>query len=528
MQAECLPFAQLPGTSRLFLDYVSGKVGAPFYPSTAGYLPSQARKDFPDERRKRVAEILAVQNRELGASAKTSANIARLAAGASAVVTGQQVTLFGGPAFAIYKALTAISIAEELSKRGVESVPIFWLATQDHDFAEVQSTLLRSPAGELRSFSLAATAPADTPVGKIKLGPQIEALARDAAEFLGGEFATILRECYRPEETLGSAMGRLFATIFGDHGLIVVDPLHPELARLAAPVYQEVVKKRDELDRRLLERGKELEAAGYHQQVKVTPSSTLLFVEINGARTPLRRANGNFAAGEKRYTETQLIQYISNSPETISGNALLRPVVQDYLLPTVAYIGGPAEVAYFAQAAVVYEKLLGRVTPIVPRFSATILDARDQRLLAEYGLSLRDVIEHDAKLGEALAARKLGTDVEQEFTSAQRKVEDSLCDLEKQLRQLDATLADAAKHSRSKIEYQLSRLRSRAACALLRRSEELKRHAESLRKSLFPHGELQERQVAGISYLARFGEDLLRRLESAARSDCKGHHVIRL
>lgn len=528
MEAECLPFSQLPGTSRLFLDYVSGKVGSPFYPAPAGQLPSQGRKDFPEDRRKKVAEVLAVQNRALGASAKTLANIEKLRACASAVVTGQQVTLFGGPAFAIYKALTAINVAQELSKRGVESVPIFWLATQDHDFAEVQSTLLRSPAGELQEFSIAANAPADTPVAKIKLGAQIEALAGEAAEFLGGEFSELLIECYQPEETLGSAMGRLFAKIFAEHGLIVVDPLHPELQKLAAPVYQEVVKMRDELDRRLLERGKELEAAGYHQQVKVTPSSTLLFVEIDGARTPVRRSNGNFAAAERRYTEAQLIEHINKLPEAISGNALLRPIIQDYLLPTIAYIGGPAEVAYFAQAGVVYEKLLGRVTPIIPRLSATLLDARDQRLLAEYGLSLRDVIEHDAKLGEVLAAQKLGGNVEQAFHNAERSVQKEIGGLEKQLQQLDATLADATKRSRSKIEYQLSRLRSKAAHALLRRSGELSGHAESLRKSLFPRGELQERHIAGVSYLARFGEDLVRRLEAAARSDCKGHHVIKL
>src|ERR1051326_195432 len=528
MEAECLPFSQLPGTSRLFLDYVRGKVSAPFYPAI-DQLPSQPRKDFPDDRRKKIGEILATQSRQFGASAKTLANIEKLRADASAVVTGQQVTLFGGPAFAIYKALTAITVAEQLSKRGIESVPIFWLATQDHDFAEVQGALLRSPAGEYRSFSLqTTTAPADSPVGKIKLGTQIGALAHEAAEFVGGEQAALLRDCYQAEETLGSAMGRLFAKIFANRGLIVMDPLHPELQRLAAPLYQEVVKKRDELDRSLLERGKELEAAGYHQQVKVTPSSTLLFLELDGTRTPLRRVNGNFAAGEKRYSEPQLIEHINKSPETISGNALLRPVVQDYLLPTVAYVCGPAEVAYFAQASVIYEKLLKQVTPIIPRLSATMLDARDQRLLAEYGLRVRDVMEQGAKLGEFLAARKLNSDVEKAFATAGSVFEEQIGSLEKQLKQFDPTLADAAKHSRSKIEYQLSRLRGRAANALLRRNQELRRHAESLHKSLFPNRELQERQIAGISYLARFGEDLLTRLESAARSGCNGHHVVRM
>src|SRR5208283_1398336 len=146
----------------------------------------------------------------------------------------------------------------------------------------------------------------------------------------------------------------------------------------------------------LLARGKALEAAGYHQQVKVTAATTLLFEVTNGARTVVRRkANGatgaEFQVGHEKLSERQLLERIEEAPENFNPNVLLRPVVQDYLLPTLAYTGGAAEVAYFAQVAVVYEKLLGRVTPVVARFSATVVDAKVQRLLERYGLRLPDL-----------------------------------------------------------------------------------------------------------------------------------------
>src|SRR5262249_44518192 len=152
----------------------------------------------------------------------------------------------------------------------------------------------------------------------------------------------------------------------------------PELHRIAEPIYRAAIERAEELDDTLLARGKELESAGYHQQVKVTPSSSLLFALRDGARIPIhRRANGKenrFTIGNEELSQHELQAQISSAPQNFSPNVLLRPVVQDYLLPTLTYTGGSAEVAYFAQGAVVYERLLGRVTPIVPRFSATIVE----------------------------------------------------------------------------------------------------------------------------------------------------------
>ena len=197
-----------------------------------------------------------------------------------------------------------------------------------------------------------------------------------------------MRETYRPGETLGTAFARLYARLFADWGVIVLDASDGELHRIAAPIYQAAIERSDELAAALLKRGEALEAAGYYQQVKVTPSSVLVFTLQNGARTAIhnRERSDEFVIGSgegdaEKTSKAELLRRVACAPEQFSPNVLLRPIVQDYLLPTLAYTGGAAEAAYFAQAGAVYEALLGRVTPIVPRFSATIVEPKIQRLI---------------------------------------------------------------------------------------------------------------------------------------------------
>jgi uncharacterized protein YllA (UPF0747 family) len=226
--------------------------------------------------------------------------------------------------------------------------------------------------------------------------------------------------------------------------------------------------------------------------------------------------------------EADLLAAIDSTPEHFSANVLLRPVMQDYLLPTLAYIGGAAEVAYFAQAAVVYESLLGKVTPVLPRFSATLVEPKPQSLLEKYHLQLTDLFHGPEPLLEKVAARSLPTDVQAAFEKAQTTVEKSLEDLKLKLGELDITLQEAAERSTSKMRYQLYKLRSRAARAELRRTATLARHAALLSNALFPHKTLQEREIAGTYFLARYGLSLLHQLYDSIHPDCLDHQIITL
>jgi len=531
MEAECLSFSQIPHTSRLFLDYLEQfERVAKFYllsPREVERLSElKSLLAYPGDRRAAVANILERQNRGFGAHPEVLKNTQRLREGAGAIVSGQQVALFGGPAYSLYKALTAIKVAKDLERRGTPAVPIFWLATQDHDFAEVSNVSLRS-AGKLQTFGIQNTGSEGAPVGSVILDARAAAVAQEAAKFLGSTpIAQEVARCYAAGETLGSAFAKLFSAIFGHLGLILFDPLDQEAARLTAPVYEKVLELTPEVNRDLLARDRDLENVGYHSQVKITNSHTLVFAMADGVRTPIRRANGDFAIGQRKLKLAELQQEITRHPERFSGNALLRPVVQDFLLPTLAYIGGPAEVAYFAQAAVVYEKVLGRLTPILPRLSATLLDARDQRLLKRYKILLQDVLRAGRGLREFLASRSLPPELDNKFHQVSEGMNTSLETLAESLRKLDPTLAESSRHAFSKMHYQLERLRGRAARAQVKRDYELAQQAEALAQSLYPGQELQERKIGGVSFIAQFGPDLIERLYDAVQPACIGHQSL--
>lgn len=537
MKAQCLPFHQVPHTTRLFSDflYEYPKVEK-FYPSSPYILQNLASRSFPEydsTRRAQVASILEHQNRRWNASAKALENISRLRAGASAVVTGQQVGLFGGPVFAVYKALTAIKLAEAATAQGVNAVPIFWLATEDHDLAEINHVSIPGPDFSLQKLRTEAAGKPDSAVGRITFADEISTVIDRTSEILGEtEIVATLRQSYVPGVNFGEAFARLFARIFADFGLILLEPSDPELHRIAEPILHSSIEQAAELDEALLARGKELERAGYHQQVKVTESSTLLFGMENGSRTVIHRKTnngaGDFQLGSRRLKKAELLREISDAPEAFSANALLRPVMQDYLLPTIAYVGGSAEVAYFAQSAVIYQALLGGVTPIVPRFSATIIEPKPAHVLQRYGLTFQDAMQSPEALREHLAVRALPQDVHSAFDKAEKTLQASVENVKKSLARVDPTLVEAATRAGSKMDYQINRLRARAARAELRRIEVLGRHAALLSNALYPDKTLQEREVGGIYFLSRYGNDFLQQIYREIRPDCLDHQLIEI
>lgn len=542
MKSHCLPFSQIPHTTRLFTDFLAYSPNVqPFYPRSpyfAEWMKEEAaRISYDDARRAQVTAILKQQNQSWGASARTLSNLERLRKGAAAVVTGQQVGLFGGPMFAIYKALTAVKLADEASAAGVEAVPVFWLATYDHDLAEVNHVSLPAADGALRVLTTSSHDVPGAPVSAVRFAEEIIPVAEQAVQLLGeSEAAAFLKECYRPGETLGSAFARLYTRIFADWGVIVLDASDPELARVSVPIYRAAVARAAELSSALLKQGAALEAAGYHQQVKVTESSVLLFTTRDGARVPMQRRenadSGEFvidgeAAGEK-LSRVELISQIEAHPEQFSPNVLLRPVGQDYLLPTLAYTGGAAEAAYFAQAAAVYKSLSGRVTPVVPRFSATVVEPKVQRLLEKHGLTVTDVFAGPEELRREIASRSLPADLQAAFDTARQSFDANFGAVKDKLEKLDRTLVDAAETSRSKMQHQLEKLYAQAARAEALKGELVTRHAAHLSQSLYPEKGLQERAIGGIYFLARYGKEFLHELYGAIHTDCHDHQILEL
>jgi bacillithiol biosynthesis cysteine-adding enzyme BshC len=284
----------------------------------------------------------------------------------------------------------------------------------------------------------------------------------------------------------------------------------------------------DALTQALISRSKELESQGYHAQVRVTNSSTLLFFLKDGARVPVHRKNGSFSVDGEQWTASEFSSRVSANPELFSGNVLLRPVLQDFLLPTAAYVAGPAETAYFAQAQVVYEQLLGRTTAIWPRFSATLIEPRLASWMRKYGLRFRDLLRPKEEFRAALARRTIPSELKEDFDRSREQLERLLAPLLRSVKKLDPTIAAAGEVSARKMRYQLEHLESRAARAHLRREQVLELHAKMLSSSLFPERELQERRIGSVYFLEKFGTELVDRLLEEYKPECRDHQVISL
>ena len=550
-----IPFRRLPHQPKLFLRFLDDFPSvSKFYahpPAMEAVKEAAASLDFPAERGKQVAAVLRDLNRILGAGEATARNLERLENGAVAVVSGQQVGLFGGPAYAFYKALSAIRIAAELSEAGVPAVPVFWMATEDHDLDEVRHVSWFH-GGNLTRFALPVAGTPGRPVGRVQLGPAVEELAKKAAELLTGpgseSIAKILKESYGPEETYGSAFGKLFARVFVEHGLILLDPLDARLHRIAGPVYRKALADRDALSEALLERGKALEAAGFDPQVKVTAGSTLLFQMKNGVRQPMGfspAANGNvphsgsadagsgaggaFYSGDASWTREAALRLAEEAPENLSPNALLRPVVQDYLLPTVAFSAGSAEISYLAQSEVVYRHVLGRMPVLLPRADFTVLDAKADKLLQKYHLCIENVWAGPQELRKQMEAVSLPKQLAQDFDQKKALIETTLTELGADIQKLDGTLAGAVTTTREKMTFQLDKLREKTGRALDERAGLIAEHVEFLENLLYPGKVLQSRELSFLPFLAQWGAEGLKELRDLAGSaNLKEHRIARI
>jgi bacillithiol synthase len=527
MQSHCLPLADIPRTTKFFATFVDDfeRVSSYFaHPPTAAGIAAAAREIPVDlGLRQTIVEILGEQNRLLAPGRReidsaTSRNLERLARGAVAIVTGQQVGLFSGPAYTFYKALSAVRCAEDATRLGIEAVPIFWLATEDHDLGEVNHSSWSTRNGLTRYESAAPSENSGRRVGEIVLGNAIEAVVGAAAEMLEGPFAAeisrALQESYTARDTYGSAFGKLMARLLAGRGIIFLDQLDVRLHRLFVPSFRWVAQRADRLRDGLLSRSSELEVAGFHPQVKVTPETTLLFWSAAGRREPVRSRNGSFVVGDQEVSTQQLVDAIERQPENFSPSALLRPVVQDTILPTAAYIGGPAEIAYLAQAQVLYQELLSRMPAMLPRSSFTIVEPAVGRFLAQYDLDLRDLLAGRQHLRSKMEQKSLPVAMASRFDAGEEELRRLMKGLEEPLAKLDATLVESLHGAQAKMLHQFTQLKGKVARAENFRSGVLDRHERILIDSLAPDGELQERTLCLLPFCAAHGPALLDELTS--------------
>jgi bacillithiol synthase len=510
MECSCIRQTDLPGASRLFADLVYHPDRTRrFYSFANSYRETVAQIDFPDDRRAALVQALT----ELNGPGEQLNKLAQ--SGTVAVVTGQQVGLFSGPAYTIYKALTAVKLARDLSADGIPAVPIFWLATEDHDFAEINHAWVFDSNYKPSRVEVPAAGESNRPVGEIVPGsvPIDDLRAGMAGLPFADDVIELVKASYPPGESFGRSFGKLLKTLLGSYGVIQIDPMSPAIRKLAAPMIERALDRAPELNRKLRERNKELEAAGYHAQVHVDEKTSLFFLLENGKRTALK--------GQQYSTDE-----LKSRAAQISPNALLRPVIQDFMLPTVAYIGGPAELSYLAQSNVLYQELLGRQPMALHRSGFTLLDAHSRKLMGRYHLEVTDFFHGEEAVREKIAKTLVAPGLTALMAETKAATARSLSRLKTELTGFDVTLAKAIGTSARKIEYQFAKTERKIARQMLVRDERVSRDALSLNGLIYPHRHLQERFYSILPFLARHGFGVIDEIYRNVHLDCPDHQLL--
>ncbi len=468
------------------------------------------------------------QNRSWGCDEATLQNIRSLGKpGSVCAVTGQQLGLFVSPLYTVFKAITAIQLAAKWVKDGYDAVPVFWLADEDHDFPEVATTNI--PTGDV----LARVGfPSDNhriPVGRRVLDDRVSMVEEALADALPAvsfreRVLSVVHDTYQPGVSHRDAFASLLLRLLPGSGLVLVSSDDARMKRAVASVFQKEVVDTT-LHEALVARTDKL-AEAFHAQVK--PRDTNLFYLGTGDRLAINRSDSVFSDGLNSWTAESLSAEIEAHPERFSPNVVLRPVMQDTLLPTAAYVAGPGELAYFAQLAPAYARQGVAMPMIYPRASATLLDGSTERLMDKRGLTLADLRGVSGEYFSDTVRRDMSPRVHEDFSAARRDVEEIVDRIKAVATEVESTLARSSEATRARMLREIDRLLEKTERAERRHRDELRRRLMHVETITFPAGIPQERSVSPLYFLARYGTGLYTRLLEVLSLDTRSHQVVRL
>jgi bacillithiol biosynthesis cysteine-adding enzyme BshC len=549
-----LSFSEIPHQSKLFLAYQRNpRKLTKYYPQAvnslteiADKIPSVTANYVID--RNALCEILRQSNQTLGAGKKTLENIELLGKqNCVAVVTGQQAGLFGGPLYTIYKILSAIRLTEMLRNQGVRAVPIFWIAEEDHDFDEVKKAfvLTEKPASganatetQLQKIEYVPQNTVESlPVGAVRFDNNVEKTIDELFKKAGytefsAELKDLLHDCYKFGESFSSALARFFLKIFDRYGLIVILSLDRQLKKLVAPIFREAIEKSGLIRERLLQRNSDLKAEGFHAQVSVEEDffPFFWFDEQEKRRALKKNKHGKIQVKgmQRDFTLDELLEIAEKMPEKLSPNALMRPVVQDYLLPTAVYFGGAAEIAYFAQNSVIYDLLKRPATTILHRQSFTIVEPRHRRTMKKYDLELKDFFSGFENLTAQVVERFLNPQTATLINEVEEKIKAELGRLDDNFSAISTDLVESLANRRRKILFHIEKLRKIFHHKQTAADESIHRQLKSAFAALLPHGNLQERTLNVIPFLNRYGAHFLNWLYNSIDLKEQDHRILYL
>ncbi len=484
-----------------------------------------------------LVDVLTEQNERWGLDEATHTHLEALrGAETVAVVTGQQVGLFTGPLYTPYKTITALQLARRLAEETRRPVvPVFWLEGSDHDYEEVaRLTLLRQnePLALRYTGHTLPTRGNLGPVGRLQFTRQIEHLIDQIAEALPpSDFHEALlkhlRAAYRPGTTLLDAFARLMRALFPDAGLVFLNPDDVRLKRLALPLFRQEVEDWQTSDARLRAVSETLEE-DFHVQVQTRPTN--LFLCDDEGRHPIDAEGERFRLRDKdqTFTRDELLALLDADPACFSPNVVLRPLMQDLLLPTAAYVAGPGEVSYFAQFKPVYAWAGVPMPVIYPRASASLVESKVQKVLDRHHLDVADFGEDLDRLFQRVVLSEMQVDVDAVFKDAARHLHQAIGELKPNVAQVDRTLVRSVEAVRAALLKEMEKFKARVVRAEKHNHDEVRAQLEKAQVNLFPGGTPQERALSVLYFLNKYGFDFLTRLRNQLSLDTSAHQVIEL
>ena len=537
-------FSDIPGHHNLFLDYLYEfenveEFYANDFRNKESYLRifksvAENKSQFTPE----IREILTSQYAQLNTSDLTKKNIKKISDKKTlAVVTGQQLGILGGPLYTFYKIITAIKLSRFLSERydDYEFVPVFWLEGDDHDFNEVRAIKFFDDASSLITIGYKEEIEEDDlkqSVGLIKIDSSINELfdklnsTLKQSDFKENILAD-LREFYKEGRTFKEAFRDLIFKYFDEYGLVIFDPQDNEVKKLLKPIFKKEITDFRQHTEQLVQVSATLEEL-YHAQVKVKPVN--LFLRVDEGRYSIEPVENEYRLRRKRksFTHEQLLELLENEPDKFSPNVLLRPICQDYLLPTAFYIAGPSEISYFAQIKPMYE-IYNIIQPIIyPRSSVTLLENSIANSLEKYSIKINDIFIDVESLKKKIINSVEESSVDEMFDGIGNQIEVTFDQLKEKLLDIDKTIADSSSRYRDKILNTINELKSKAEKAQQKKYEVTLRQIDRAAVHLFPNSNLQEREINFVYYANKYGVDFIKKIFDELQINKFEHQVIKL
>jgi len=458
------------------------------------------------------------------------------------VISGQQPCALGGPLFSLVKALSAIALARALNDqvKNFRFIPIFWVSGMDHDFEEVRNFNFIGPSGKLRTLSL--TRPLNTegfPLSRVRLNEDSELKVKETVKDMGGrsEVATSILESYKSGESITGAFIKLYARILGKLGLLFIDPENEKAKELASPLILESVEKWEQQYQCVKKSTDKIQNLGISPQIHLQENETnLFFLDGKGRRRKLIHSQNHFAlkpfkdtgGDNTTFSKDEILRLAKNEPGRFSFNVLLRPLYQQYIFPAVIYVGGPAEVAYWAQLYPLFDLCNLPKPLLVPRPSLTLIPSRLKKISEKLKVSLTDLMLPSHELLRKIFEREIPDDMVEGMQELRKTFLDRASRLGETARLIDQNLSAVFNTLTENFDAYLSKMKKKVVKAIKDKNEKIAQQVDSLYEFLMPYGQLQERVISGTYFLSRYGDQLVEMLLASFKFPSNEHKVLEI